>query len=280
MPYENDPNVVPTASLGQDGPLGDPPISQPTGPEAAPSGEAATHVEETPLILGKFKDTNELQRAYQELETAHGHKAKEVGDLRKQNEIYGKALDLVQKPASPEAKAAPSRDFDAELSAIEKKAEAGEISFGESLRLASQITREQTLSQARSEYQQYDADRQKSTAEQQFLDQNPDFHEVLQSGALDAILKSNPLYNNLNAYQEYKTYQKVAALSAEKEAAAKEAFEKGKSEVSKLAQGAQVANRVLSKPGSEMRNEKPTKTLDERDIKAGMLARLERERGG
>jgi len=274
MPYENDPNIVPTATLGQE-PVGGPPVTD-TG---KPAGEQPAQKEPEP-ILGKYKSVDELISAHQELEKTLGKQGAELGDLRKQNEIYGKALESVQKTTPQKTETTQTRDFNAELTAIEKKAEAGEISFGESIRLAAQITEEKTLARARDEYRQFDSERQTQTAEQQFLKQNPDFQDVLKSGVLDPILEANPLYNNLNAYQAYKAQQREAELTANMTQAEKAAYEKGKAEIGSLAEGAKVADTVLSKPGTAMREGKPAKTLDEHDIKQGMLAALDKARGG
>lgn len=40
------------------------------------------------LILGKFKDVDELTNAYKNIQTQHGQQSKELGELRKKNQMY------------------------------------------------------------------------------------------------------------------------------------------------------------------------------------------------
>lgn len=275
----NDPNVVPTVAIGAE-PLGTPPVTD-TGETPAVETPVVEQKTDPQPILGKYKSVDELINAHQELEKALGKQGAELGDLRKQNELYGKALEMVKPPATQEQRPTETnRDFASELSAIQQKVDSGEMTSGEGLLYAAQIATDKAKADARQEYQRFDSERQTKTAEQQFLEKNPDFEQVLNSGALNQYFKDNPLHNNLSAYLQYQMDQRLAAANAEKEEATKAAFEKGKSEVQKLAEGSKVAETVISKPGSEMRNEKPTKTLDERELRAGMLNRLNQIRGG
>jgi hypothetical protein len=218
---------------------------------------------------------------YQELETAHSRQSSELGDLRKHNEVLSKSLDTMNKaqPAK-ETEQPKGRDFHAELSAIEQKLENGDIGMSESLRLVSEITRQQTLADAAQMYQQYDQQKETNSAQTAFLKEHPDFNEALASPDFQAIKVSSPLHDNFSAYFAWKHDRDTKALAAGRDAAVAEAYEKGKSEVAKLAQGATIADTVISKPGASMRDQNVKQTLDQRELKQSMLAALDKVRGG
>lgn len=276
MSYPQDPNAVPLASYGAV-PLPEP---QPQGQEPAPVPEPAPQdlpVEEPQPILGKFKSTEDLASSYQQLEQAHGRQSTEIGDLRKQTELLQKALEATQKASSVkevEATGAPT-DWESQIREIQNKVDQGEMSPGEGVVLAARLTREQAKAEAQQEFQQFDRQKTIQQAQSTFLDQNPDFEQARGSGALRQIMKQNPLHDEFSAYFLWKGQQDLAAAQAGKEAAVSEAYNKGRSEIAKLADGAQVADKTLSKPGASMRpGTQPTKLKNEKDLRASMMNAL------
>jgi hypothetical protein len=269
-------NAIPAGSQAVDMP----PAQEPTQ-ESIPgqaTQEAIDQAAKEQLILGKFKSPEDVVPAYQALEQDHGRLGSEVGMLRKQNEAL---LNVLNRSAQPPSSAAPQQpavtDYDKLLVETTNAVEAGDLSIGEGLRKVAELTAAKTAQMAKDTYMKLDSDRAAQTFFQKFQQDHPDFQEALQSGALDTIKSQNPIHDNVSAYFEWK----AAKNKAEAETKIQDAYEKGKTEMAKLAKGVDPTGRVLGKSGSEVRaTNQPSGPVTESDKIQGMLSTLKAARGG
>jgi hypothetical protein len=256
-----------------------PPGEQYAEPEGqAPAGESKAAQDE--LILGKFKNVDDLAKSYQELESFRGRQSSELGDLRKQNDLLAKNLELLQQnmqaPKGKEESKPAAPDWDQQLADIQRQVDSGEIDISQALRMTSEITTSRALSLAEQKYQQYDQQKQARSIQQKFMEEHPDFNTFLQSPERQALRQSNPLHDDFSAYWNWKAVQNEQSAKT----AAEEAYNRGKSEIEKVAQGAQAAGRVMQTPGSGVRNANPpAKPMSDYDIKQSMAAALGKARG-
>jgi len=266
-------NAIPAGSL--------PPEQNPTG-EPLPGQATKAAIDQTAkdqLILGKFKTSDEVVPAYQELEKDHGRLGSEVGQLRKDKEMLmglinrGAAQQPNQQPATQE----PAQDYDKLLEETTNAVEAGDLSVGEGLKKVASLTAQKMAVLAKETYSQLDSARTSKEILSQFQKDNPEFNEALNSGALDAIRAQNPMHDNLSAFYEWKS----AKTQADAAQAVKDAYEKGKNEMAELAKGADATGRVLGKSGSEARvTNTNTGPVTEADKIQGMMGALKSARGG
>jgi hypothetical protein len=231
-------------------------------------------------LLGKFNSPEELARAYQELEGAHGRQSSEIGDLRKTNNVLLTQLEQGQKKGDKDggqsAASAPP-DYDAQLAAITAQVEDGELAMGEAILLSSRITAEKVLAQAEENFANREKNSKIKSVQEQFMKDHPDYVQMRDAGILDQAMEQNPLHDRFSAYFALKAQE--AAANAEQAAA--DAYNRGKTEVQKLAEGTKVAEKVLAGPGSTVRQgNAPTGPLSNNDIRASMQATLDKVRGG
>jgi len=158
------------------------------------------------------------------------------------------------------------------LADLYKKMDTGEIDIATGMQQALQINSKLTAAQV---MRQFQADQQRNkTAEVQgnFLKENPDFHEVVNSGTLQSYLDADPLSDEYTAYKMYKADQKIAELEKATQAKIAAAKEEG----AKLAKGAEAAGKVLGKQGAtptpQSRPQGPWKNSN--DATEAMLAKL------
>lgn len=251
-----------------------------TVPALTPDGEGAG---EGGKILGKFSSPEDLAKSYQELEGHVGRQSSEVGDLRKTNQVLLSQLELLQQ-GHPSAtgwataqQQAVEPSFDEQLGKIQEQVNSGDIDVAEALRQTASVTKQSSLSAAKEEFARMERERSARSIQDQFLKDNPDFLAAQQSGTLTQIRQQNPLHDDFSAYWAHKAQQE-AVSKAEVE---KSAYERGKSDVSKLAQGAEAARKVLANPGTDTRNANPpNQPMSDAQIKASMAAALSRAKGG
>jgi hypothetical protein len=231
-------------------------------------------------ILGKFKSPEELAKAYAELEKDHGRIGSELGNTRKQNELLMNHLNaqLQNQGQAGNAGAQPQlTDFDTEIANTTQMVEAGDLSVGEGMKKVAELTAAKVASMSQQQFAEYDKKRSAETVLQQFRRDNPEFDQVLASGALEPFKQANPMHDNLSAFYEWKGQQAITAA----EQKVKEAYEKGKAETAALAAGADGTRKVLTKPGGEARTtNQQTGPVTEADKIQGMLAALQQARGG
>jgi hypothetical protein len=266
-------NAIPTGSQPVDQDVVVPPVEEEPGQATQ---QAIDEAAKQTLVLGKFKSAEEVIPAYQELEKDHGRLGSEVGNLRKQNEML---MNLVNKvgQSQPQAQQQPPTDYDKLLDETTSAVESGDLSVGEGLKKVAALTAQKMAVMAKETYAQLDSDRTAKDYLSKFQQDHPDFQEALQSGELDKIRSTNPMHDNLSAYFEWSKNKEIAAAKAEVQGA----YEKGKAEMAKLAQGADATKRVLGKSGSEARvTNTNTGPLSDADKKSGMMEVLRSVRAG
>lgn len=235
------------------------------------------------LILGKFKTPDEVAKAYQELESAHGRQSSEVGDLRKQNDLLlqavagGKGTQQQQVPNQQQQSVEP--DYDAQMAAIQKQLDEGDISVTEALKAAAEISAQKGAQLASTKIMTAQKQEKIQAVQKDFLDQNPDYAQFVNSPDLQAYMAKNPLHDQFSAYFAWKADQNAAAV----ETAKKTGFEEGKSAVEKLAQGSEAARNVISGQGAAVRNANPTPPPpawkhNPEDVRKSMYAKLDQVR--
>lgn len=212
-------------------------------------------------ILGKFETPDDLATAYTNLEREFGQKRDEVGQLRKQNE----ELTAAQQQA---AQTPQDIDFDAATGDIQKKIEDGELELTEGLNQLMRITHDKTLAETEARLSEYDRERTAQEMQDKFLQENPLFTELDQSGELDAAIQANPMHDKFSAYYEIKAQRDAA-----------EAAEAARQEALKLANGAAGSQVLLDGNGQGAREfVQPRKDLSENDKLTGMQQALQRAR--
>jgi hypothetical protein len=134
------------------------------------------------LILGKFKTHEDLERGYKELESMAGRQSSDVGDLRKQNELLTKQLELVHQQFGEDGKGSQGKQetkepsFDDRLAEISQQVEDGDIDIAQALKLTSEITAQKALQMQRESIQQQEHQKTIQTYQDKFLQENPDFY--------------------------------------------------------------------------------------------------------
>lgn len=167
-------------------------------------------------------------------QTMIGKQSSEIGALRAK-------LDEMSKPA---VQAGPSEDE--QLATLYKQMEDGEIEIAEGMKQALAINSNLTASRVMNQLNQQQQQAKVAEIQGKFLQDNPDYEQVLQSGALQPYLDADPLADEYVAYHKYQADQRISTLQQEYEGKIAAAKEEG----AKLAKGAESAGKVLGKQGS------------------------------
>lgn len=186
-----------------------------------------------------------------------GKQANEIGALRAK-------LDEMSKPAA-------GKSVNEQIAALTKAMDSGDIDIAtgmqQALDLYGSIVADNVMQKVTTQQ------KQSKTAEVQanFLKNNPDYNEVLESGALNQYLQEDPLADEYTAFHLYKRDQKIANIQKESEAKIAAAKEEG----AKLAKGAVQAGNVLGKQGSSAAVPQITKPFTNRqEAEAALMATL------
>jgi hypothetical protein len=214
---------------------------------------------------------SDWEERYKQLERKLGEQGNELGLMRQQNQELQGALQQMQ--AQPENKQ-EAKDLQAQLQGIRAKMDEGDISPDDALIETAQIVARMSRMEAEQiADQRLNKFRQDSEAERilgQFHKDNPDFEQLRQTGTLEEVKKQLPgLHDDFSAYYAFKAQK-----------AADEGYQRGKSEMEKLASGDAAAGKVLSKPGNTIRQKNQPPLSSPKDIKQSMLDRLRTARGG
>lgn len=126
-----------------------------------------------------------------------------------------------------------------------KKVESGDMSMEEGMMQALSLNSEKTASQVLERVAQKNSQEKIASAQQNFLKQNPDYQQVLQSGALQPYLDADPLADEYVAYTKFKADDAMNKLKQEFEGKLSAAKEEG----AKLAKGSEAAGKVIGKVG-------------------------------
>lgn len=227
---------------------------------------------ENKLLAGKFNTPEELEQSYTELEQKLGEQGEEVGNLRKQTQYLTEQLEAGKETAQDDGSDA-GEDYNAQLQDIQNKIEEGELSISEGLAKTSEITAAMATDQAMNKFQETQQQQTVEASRQKFAEQNPDFFELQKKGALDAVKNEYPgLHDDFSAYFQLKANQGAEA-----------AYEKGKQEMAKIAEGDEGTKKVLPGEGSDPQMKQigdDKKTPGESDMKESMLNKLQAYRKG
>ena len=234
--------------------------------------QQAEETEGEKLLAGKFKTPEELEQSYTALEQKLGEQGEEVGNLRKQTQFLTEQLESGKQAAQDEG-GEVGEDYNAKLQDIQNQIEEGDLSISEGLAKTSEITAAMAADQAMTKFQETQQQQTVEASRQKFSEENPDFFELQQKGALDKVKSQYPgLHDDFSAYFQLKADQQ-----------AQQAYERGKQEMAKIAEGDKGTQKVLPGEGSDPQmqeigdNKKP---LGEADFKESMLSKLKSYRKG
>ena len=209
------------------------------------------------------KDVSAMEKQLSNLEKVIGRQGEELGKLRKEKE---------SKSTQSEAP-----DYDQMEAEIVDKLDAGELDLATAMRKISQLSSKRGAEEAVSLIEQSQQKNQNEAAVNKFRQDNPDYDTLVQDGALDPIMQSNPLHDTFSAYLEYKRNE-LASNMEQKIAEAKQAGEKTGAE---LAAEANKASSVIGGRGNDVREtNKQTNFSNRNEMKSAMAEALRTARGG
>lgn len=244
-----------------------------------PSEEPKEEPKEEKLYAGRFKTADDMEKAYDELNTKLGEQGTKLGESEKQNSVLTNQLKQSQKPAPKEK---PATDFDAKLQEIASAVEEGDLSISEGMTQSAQISAQIASASAVDGVRQAQEQQVVESSKNQFVDQNPDFFEMQESGALEEVKNSLPgFHDDVSAFFAYKEQQTKATFETAMEEAKAKGFEDGKAEMAKLADGDKNTQKVLQSGGPTAKEiGRKTGPLNKSDLKASGLAALKASRDG
>jgi len=224
------------------------------------------------LLAGKFKTPEEMEQGYTNLEQKLGEQGEEVSTLRKQTQYLTEQLESGKQAAQEEGGQA-GEDYNAKLQDIQNQIEEGELSVSEGLAKTSEITAAMATDQAMTKFHETQQQQAVEASKQKFAEDNPDFFELQKQGELEKVKSQYPgLHDDFSAYFQLKANQEAQA-----------AYERGKQEMAKIAEGDKGTQKVLPGEGSDPQmqeigdNKKPA---GESDMKESMLNKLKSYRKG
>lgn len=199
-------------------------------------------VEEAPVEPDKPKDDNiaRLEKMLNDSKSMVGKQSNEIGELRKK----------LEELTAPKDTAPPIED---QITDIERQMDEGEIPIRDGMKKILALNSKITASQVMSELDKQRQEEKFSEWQNNFIKDNPQFEEVVSSGALQPYLDADPMADEYVAYKLYQADQQLAQIKADYEAKVQAAKEEG----AKLAKGAQQAGKVLGKQGASPEVKKP-----------------------
>lgn len=239
-------------------------------PENSAEQTAKADPENTGTQQSKEDLVATLESRLKESQSMIGRQGSNIGTLKQE-------LAALRAEIAEAKKTATGPSDEQALSEIYRQMDSGEVDIAtgmqQALAINSKLTSRQVMEQVRKEQQRDKV----SEVQQRFLKDNPDYPEVVESGALQPYLEADPLADEYAAFIKYKSDMRVAEL--EKAAAAKIAA--AKEEGAKLARGAEAAGKVLGKQGSTATAtpRPPGPWKNTQDATNAMLAKLQEMRG-
>jgi len=216
------------------------------------------------MFLGKFKTPDDMAKSYTELENklgSQGAQIKHLSDLLLQSQKSARPEPAVQGPT-----------YEQQIAEIQQKIENGEIAVSEGVVMSNNLTAEYAAKRATERMDKTIREREVQKERETFLESNPDFDELRQSGVLDKVKRNMPnLHDDFSAYYAFKAEQNRLAI----EDARKQGVELGKTEAARIAEGDRRTKKVLQKPGvSAAEIGRPEGKANPADIKKSMLEAL------
>ena len=231
--------------------------------EVTEKTEVATTEPEVKLA-GKFNSPSDLENGYLELQAKLDSQGNELGGTRQQLQVLSDQLAQAQAASVEEPAQAAFAD---QLQALQQQIEEGDVSVAEGLAKSAEITAAMAAESATENFQAAMEKDRLERVQAAFIQSNPDFEAIKQSGELDAIKNEYPgLHDDFSAFFEYKGRM-----------ASNEAFEKGKNEGLKVGQGDKETRTVL--PGESQGQEQMQKMTENKpktpaDILGSMAEKL------
>ena len=236
--------AAPAAAAPADGGT---PAAEGTGQPGSTEGAAPNKFE--------GKTPEEIVEMYGNLEKKFGEQGQQLGEM-------SKTLNTIQAQNQPApAATAEPVSYDDQLAAVLQDVDEGKIDFGQAIIASAKIGAAQTEEVVARKYDEFDQERTAKEHMKKFVDDNPDFTEMKESGALDKVKAGNPMHDYFSAFYELKGQQAVT-----------EAFEKGKAEATNLVEGQAPSQKVVSQSGSQAHQvAKPTGPVSPAQRKQNML---------
>lgn len=228
-----------------------------------PEEEIQQEEAEPELILGKFKNPDEVVTGYAALQQKFGEQGTELSQQRQTNDILLKRVETMESqlatPLNEDEKQA--EDYDSQVQAISNAVEEGDLEWGQALVKMSQLGKEEGSKTALSTYKQLNEQQELEANQRQFMTENPDFNELYDSGALDADMTNlQGVHSPVSAYFAYKLKEQQTNLEAQQK-------------IEKIATGDKRTEKVLETPSDSQPNKigrSPTR-LSGFDMKQSML---------
>ena len=202
--------------------------------DAASQGGANTSDGKQP---GSDDQPNKIEEALKASQQMIGRQSQEIGALRAK-------LEEIAAAKTPQQPAGPTESE--QLDELYRKMDIGEIDIAEGMRQALEINSKLTAAQVMSKLQEQRQQEEVTKIHKGFLEKNPDYEQVVQSGALQPYLDADPMADVYTAYQLFKADERVKQLEADYQQKILAAKEEG----AKLAKGAEAAGKVIGKQGA------------------------------
>jgi len=201
-----------------------------------------------------------LSAKIENLQKVFDRQGNEIGTVRKENQsLAAQNAELKQTLDEMAAKTASSEDL--MVADIYQQIEDGEVGLADGLRQLNERTRvvakQEALDLAKSAMTEELSNRDRIAVEKQFVKENPDYMELLESGEIEKVRAKNPLHDNFSAFFEIR---------------AEQAYEKGKADIEKVAKGAALSEKILTKPGAAIRQvNQPKRPLTSNELRQSGL---------
>jgi len=251
--------VVPSGSVPVDS-APDKDTAPDTKPEAK---ETPKETKPDKVYAGKYKSPEELEKSYVELQKKLGEQGNKVSALESQNKQLFDHVTRVQQAAQAQAakqpEGSPTQDAlnatMAELSKVDfmednAPAQVAQL-MQKSIALTAQLASENAKRDAEQSTQQLLSKKDEESMTNQFLEKHPDFKELQEQGAFQALKSKNPMHDDFSAYYALKAQQ-----AAEQATVFQAELEKAK-EIANLAGGDAATSKVITKPGATPSGERP-----------------------
>jgi len=255
------------------------------GEEKAPEKSQEADTKEDRIYAGKYKSTEDLEKAYSELEGKLGEQGNRLGQYEQEKSILLNQLQQMQiqnSNAEPEDQE-QAEDLNAKLQEISNAVEEGDLSIAEGMMQTAQISSQMAQANTMQTMAQQQKQQVLQNSKSAFANENPDFFDLQQSGALEEVKAQYPgFHDDVSAFYAKKAMDTQAAMEAAVEAARNEGFEAGKAEMAKVADGDKNTRKVLQTPGEKAKDigNKPPGNYTQTDLRSSGLAALQRARGG
>ncbi len=252
--------------------------AQPTDGDKSDKGD-----QEDSKYAGQSKD--DIISRYENLEKKMSEQGNELGTLRQQQQQIVEQNRQLQEQAyqaqqQAQIATSPTPDYDARVAAVTDAVDSGDMSIAEGMTQLAVLSREQgqieAQEQANAIYSTKIQEVEQNNMANEFRKNNPDFDQVVQSGALEQIKATNPMHDNFSAYWAFKASE--AAQIAEDNKV--KAFEAGRAEQEKLESGKSVTAGTLAEPGANAQRQTKQGPYSGQEVEASMLNTLRKVRAG